>query len=198
MEVPLEPIMDKYGFLIDDEKRYKETESNSSHHQSDEEIGGQSEGSSDGILLEQWQELFDKATASFKGNKLPSKLHDKIKHSTRKGLPDSLRRRAWTVFTGVDQIMAQSKGQYKMLLKHADFEWNRWIQRSSADSSINGGNGGSEMSGLTTDDNQLEDYQNKRPCHVVLEQIERDICRTFPNHYLFQTVRDDDEEEQQR
>lgn len=185
--------MDKYGFLIDDEKRYKETESNSSHQQSDEDIGT-SEGSSDEILLEQWQELFDKAAASFKGNKLPSKLHDKIKHSTRKGLPDTLRRRAWTVFTGVDQIMAQSKGQYKMLLKQADFEWNAWIQRSSADST-NGNNGGSEMSGLTNDDNQLEEYQNKRPCHVVLEQIERDICRTFPNHYLFQTVRDDEDDE---
>jgi len=215
MEVTLEPIMDKYGFLIDDEKRFKTTESSShSHQQSEEEIAGQSsEGSNDNntILLEQWQELFDKATSSKKGrNKLPSKLHDKLKHSTRRGLPDSLRRRAWTVFTGVDQIMAQSKGQYQMLLKQADFEWNSWIQRSSENggnnNNNNGGNNGtsvSDMSGLTTDNDHhlengqlLDDYQNNnRPCHVVLEQIERDICRTFPNHYLFQTVRDDDEEE---
>mmetsp|Transcript_11882 Transcript_11882/g.18254 ORF Transcript_11882/g.18254 Transcript_11882/m.18254 type:complete len:923 (-) Transcript_11882:185-2953(-) len=189
------PIMDKYGFLIDDQKRFKEVES--SHHS---EETNQSEQDGTTVPLEQWQELFDKATSS-KGNKLPSKLHDKIKHSTRRGLPDSLRRRAWTVFTGVDQIMSQSKGQYKMLLKQADFEWSQWIRRSSINST-NGGSSGtnnsvSELSGLTTDndpDNQLEEYQNKRPSHVVLEQIERDICRTFPNHYLFQTIREDEDD----
>ncbi|KAL7498014.1 hypothetical protein ACHAWT_008522 [Skeletonema menzelii] len=187
------PIMDKYGFLLDDKKRFKEMESNSSDHQSEQE-GDQAEDIED--TLEQWQEIFDKVT-SCKGNKLPTKLQDKIKHSTRRGLPDSLRRRAWTVLTGVDQIMTQSKVQYKILLKQADFEWKQWTRRESVDSS-NGGSGTnsvSDMSGLTADeDSRLEEYQNKRPCHVVLEQIERDICRTFPNHYLFQTVRDEEKE----
>lgn len=189
------PIMDKYGFLLDDKKRFKEMENNSSHHS--EQEGDQTEHIEDS--LEQWQELFDKATAS-KGGPLPAKLHDKIKHSTRRGLPDSLRRRAWTVFTGVDQIMAQSKGQYEMLLKQADFEWNQWKRRASVDSSNGGGSGlsVSDMSGLTgDDDSRLEEYQNKRPHHVVLEQIERDICRTFPNHYLFQTVKDEEKEEEE-
>ena len=193
------PIMDKYGFLIDDKKRFKEMESSSSSNPNQQSEEGINDDDDDEVgeeimmePVEKWQELLDKASATTsKGGKtLPSKLHDKIKLYTRKGLPDPIRQRAWTIFTGVDKIMAQSPAEYTMLLKQADFEWNRWNRRPSM-SSIG------EMSQLTNHDNdsQLAEYKNKRPCHTVLEQIERDICRTFPNHYLFQTVKEDEEEE---
>ena len=109
-------VMDKYGFLIEDKKRYKEIERT------------REEADDSSISTEQWQGLFDKAAAS-KGSKLPSKLRNKIKRSTRKGLPDSIRQRAWTVFTGVEQIMTRSKGEYELLLQQADFEWNRCFAR---------------------------------------------------------------------
>jgi hypothetical protein len=225
---PKLPIMDKYGFLIEDKKRFMEMPSSISEAQADKGGGG-----GDMMELDKWYELLDNASSStlFSKDKKKTttptsllqpttKLQDKLKHYTRKGLPDSVRQRVWTVFTGVDQIRnnhrmkQQQPGEYIMLLQQADFEWNRWqnnihnndSRRSSIDHG--GGFGGtsvSEMSGLTNPDPELEEmeedvqlaeYKNKRPCHTVLEQIERDICRTFPNHYLFQTVREEEEEEE--
>jgi len=211
------PIMDKYGFLIEDKKRFLELPSSLSEEQGDDfsSEGGMME-------LEKWNELLDRASSSSTYSKdskkkttIPnSKLQDKFKHYTRKGLPDSIRQRVWTTFTGVNQIIrnntqqimkqqSSSPGEYVMLLQQADFEWNRWQNHTTNHSNNNSWTSSvSEMSGLTNPDQeemeedvQLAEYKNKRPCHTVLEQIERDICRTFPNHYLFQTVREEEDEE---
>lgn len=185
------PIMDKYGFLIDDKR--SSMDANNSLHQSEDSGGGGGGGMEDetAIDADKWEELLDKAEKSGGGANLSSKLQNTVKLYTRKGVPDSVRQRAWTVLTGVDQIMKKSSGQYEMLLKQADFEWKRWNRRASMD----GGTSVSEMSGLTDqDDSQLAEYKNKRPVHTTLEQIERDIERTFPNHYLFKTVKEEEEE----
>jgi hypothetical protein len=183
------PIMDKYGFLIDDKR--SSMDANNSLHQSEDSAGGGGMEDETAIDADKWEELLDKAEKSGGGTNLSSKLQNTVKLYTRKGVPDSVRQRAWTVLTGVNQIMKKSSGQYEMLLKQADFEWKRWNRRASMD----GGASVSEMSGLTDqDDSQLAEYKNKRPVHTTLEQIERDIERTFPNHYLFQTVKEEEEE----
>jgi hypothetical protein len=186
------PIMDKYGFLIDDKR--SSMDANNSLHQSEDSGGGGGMEDETAIDADKWEELLDKAEKSGGGTNLSSKLQNTVKLYTRKGVPDSVRQRAWTVLTGVDQIMKKSSGQYEMLLKQADFEWKRWNRRASMD----GGTSVSEMSGLTDqDDSQLAEYKNKRPVHTTLEQIERDIERTFPNHYLFKTVKEEEEEEEE-
>jgi hypothetical protein len=118
-----------------------------------------------------------KATISF------SNTQSKVKYYTRRGLPDSMRRKAWTVLTGVDAIMAQRRGEYEGLVKRAEEEFERWRVNMDDD------NG--KMERRQSDVSALGDTSVS---NAVLETIDRDIHRTFPKHYLFANdgIEDDD------
>jgi len=159
--------MDKYGFLLTDK-------SPDEHHtplHTDPDV-----------RLHKWQDMLDrvpksKATISF------SNTQSKVKYYTRRGLPDSMRRKAWTVLTGVDAIMAQRHGEYEGLVKRAEEEFERWRVNMDDD------NG--KMERRQSDVSALGDTSVS---NAVLETIDRDIHRTFPKHYLFANdgVEDDD------
>jgi len=100
-----------------------------------------------------WKNVLDKVSPLV-GTSSSSYIQDKVKHHIRKGLPDSMRQRAWVVLTGVDRIMNERKGVYQGMLRHA--------------------NSISQASGLTPNDK----YSNR----TVLNQIDKDTDRTSLKH----------------
>lgn len=150
--------MDKYGFLLTDKS--PDEHHTPLHNDPD-------------VRLHKWQEMLDrvpksKSTISF------SNTQSKVKYYTRRGLPDSMRSRAWTVLTGVDVIMAQRQGEYEGLVKRAEEEFERWRTNVEDDTG--------KMERRQSDVSALGDASVS---NVVLETIDRDIHRTFPKHYMF-------------
>jgi hypothetical protein len=150
--------MDKYGFLLTDKAP---NEHHTPLHNDPD------------FRLHKWQDMLDrvpksKTTISF------SNTQSKVKYYTRRGLPDSMRRKAWTVLTGVDAIMAQRRGEYEGLVKRAEEEFERWRVNMEDDTS--------KMERRQSDVSALGDASVS---NAVLETIDRDIHRTFPKHYLF-------------
>lgn len=95
----------------------------------------------------------------------------KLKSYARRGLPDSLRQKAWTTLTEADTLMAASPGMYKQLVSKANVEYNKMKELESA--------------GDTTSISKVGS---------LLETVERDIHRTFPRHYLFHSGFDEEDE----
>ncbi|KAL3810425.1 hypothetical protein ACHAXA_005633 [Cyclostephanos tholiformis] len=160
--------MDKYGFLIDEKdipivvKGVK--------------------GATEKINLFQikadakkWEGILDDVTANSK--KMFNFINpSKVKHNTRRGLPDGMRRKAWMALTGVDLIIKAHPGKYDELVDKATVDYKKLHDHESADNfSISCA---------------LERIG------VVLETIDRDINRTLPRHYLFQSGTKDKDDDQ--
>jgi len=100
----------------------------------------------------------------------------KVKHRTRRGLPDGMRRRAWTTITGVDLIVKSCPSMYEGLVNKAREEYDRFHRDACA---MNDNN----CSSLSNNDNDSVNAMG-----IVLETIDRDINRTYPKHYLFSSA----------
>ncbi|KAL7552692.1 hypothetical protein ACHAWF_015922 [Thalassiosira exigua] len=214
--------MDKYGFLLDDarcrpaQKRASagSTESGGGDSLSDlpvhDVFGGRAAEKPSAARTRRtvvaderrWENILEKVApgggggggggANSKFGASYGATQSKVKYHARRGLPDALRRKAWTVLTGVDLILAENPGEYDVLVERAEEEWRKWHDLESADgdfsascsSNVGGGGGGGK-----------EGKKEISPLGIALDTIERDIHRTFPKHYLFHTVKDDDEDE---
>ena len=134
------PMTDKFGALVGDEARKKDRIKLFVNKPTEDESS--------------WEQILD-TVSPLVDTKPYRDIQSRIKHHARKGLPDSMRERAWVVLTGVDVIMSQRKGVYDSYLTQAD--------------SI------SQSSGLTPN--------GKHASRTVLEQIDRDIERTCLKHF---------------
>ena len=168
--------MDKYGFLLPS---------------SPQNNNASSPSSSPDQRLQKWQEILERSNPKSKAATAISfsNTQSKVKYYTRRGLPDSMRSRAWTTLTGVDVIMAERQGEYQELVGKAEAEFEKWKETLQD-------NGGSN-DGINRRDSEvsmLGEDSVVSSSHAVLETIDRDIHRTFPKHYLFQSGGDDDNE----
>lgn len=181
--------MDKYGFLLDDD-RCKNTNSAGS---------SANENSSAALRFgagdaKRWETILDKVHPSSSSSK--KSHHDnasfnssgsvsyatsqsKVKYYARRGLPDVLRQKAWTVLTGVDLIMAENPGEYDALVDRAEEEWNKMHDLESA------GDLSSSMEGFGIKTKTPNKDVSGSRMGSILDTIERDIHRTFPKHFLF-------------
>lgn len=195
--------MDKYGFLLDDN-----------------EAAMANAATTDDNLVEllcpsdaKWEKLLDKIipitnnTNSFPTGRKRAAItatlanSAKLKNYARRGLPDSVRPKAWTALTGVDALMSRYPRKYVELVQKADEEYRKHhgdeecTSLSLAALCSNAMNGGSLVAApATTTDSHRTDVTNR--IGTVLDTIERDIHRTFPKHYLFHSgfdeCKDDD------
>jgi hypothetical protein len=164
--------MDKYGFLIDDK---------------DAAVAAM--GTTEKINIFQlraeakkWEGILGRVTAN--GKKKSNSVDDtyltnpsKVKYYARRGLPEAMRQRAWTALTGVDLIIKARPGKYDELVEQATVEYEKLHNHDSAHFSLD--------SGMET-------------MGTVLETIDRDINRTFPKHYLFQSRNEDNDDDHGR
>ena len=164
--------MDKYGFLVDDK-----------------DAAVAATGTTEKINIFQlraeakkWEGILGRVTAN--GKKKSNSVDDtyltnpsKVKYYARRGLPDGMRRKAWTALTGVDLIIKAHPGIYDELVDKATVEYEKLHNHDSAHFSLD--------SGMET-------------MGTVLETIDRDINRTFPKHYLFQSRNEDNDDDHGR
>lgn len=136
------------------------------------------------VRLNKWQDMLDRVPSGKKTVRF-SNTQSKVKYYTRRGLPDSMRRRAWTVLTGVDAVMAQREGEYEGLVRRADEEFERW--RCHVDN-------GEENDKMQRRDSEVSALGDASVSNAVLETIDRDIHRTFPKHYLFHNGLDEEDD----
>jgi len=155
--------MDKHGFLLDDDAITSS-------------VAGASTTSSSSIGEALWADILDRVGAS--PGPAPgarAAIQNDVKHRARSGLPDGLRKRAWTILTGVDLLMKERPGEYAELVDRAEEELVR----------------------LRDDDGADQDCESGRRVAGVLKmvqsQIERDVHRTFPRHYIFHMDHPDDD-----
>ena len=199
--------MDKYGFLLDDD---------------DDEAVATTSATTEENLFEvlcpsdaKWEKLLDKiipintttSTSSFSPSGLKraatttstSANVSKVKNYARRGLPDSVRPRAWTTLTGVDVVMNRYPRKYNDLVQQAEEEYRKHhVGEECATVSlgticcnaINASGASTAATPTAKDDN------GSNRVGTVLDTIERDIHRTFPKHYLFHSgfdeAKDDD------
>jgi len=240
--------MDKYGFLLEDDRALKHDEDDddyaSSQHSNDHNGHNHSSSNLSARLrsrytdARRWQNILDKVPSSSSSHNNTHKdnhnhkdnttthhsskslnnhsspnisyatTQSKVKYYARRGLPDSLRRKAWTLLTGVDLIMEENSGEYDALVAKADEEYRKMHDLdSAADLSesfgdyvgVNGGGGGGRGEGAdgggAGGSPGTDIPPNNKPLGTILETIERDIHRTFPKHYLFKSVHPDNEDE---
>ena len=114
--------MDKYGFLIDDNRSYTASSVGSI-------ISGGDSATADEELNANWQKILNKMDPSNLQiqNNYPSQpytnIQSKVKNYARLGLPDDLRQKAWTIITNVDLLMHKHKGEYEKLVDRAEKEY---------------------------------------------------------------------------
>ena len=159
--------MDKYGFLIDDNRSYTASSVGSI-------ISGGDSATADEELNANWQKILEKMDPSnlqIQNNYSSqpyTNIQSKVKNYARLGLPDGLRQKAWTIITNVDLLMHKHKGKYEKLVDRAEKEYILYeLERN-----VNEHQGKISTTQIT-------------PFRKVLDAIEKDIYRTFPNHYLF-------------
>ena len=159
--------MDKYGFLLDDNRSCTASSVGSI-------ISGGDSTTADEELNANWQKILDKMDPSnlqIQNNYSSqpyTNIQSKVKNYARLGLPDDLRQKAWTIITNVDLLIHKNKGEYEKLVDRAEKEYILYeLERN-----VNEHQGKISTTQIT-------------PFRKVLDAIEKDIYRTFPNHYLF-------------
>ncbi|KAL3763418.1 hypothetical protein ACHAWU_001991 [Discostella pseudostelligera] len=197
----IEIKMDKYGFLLDDDEAAsaKATTTNATADENLTELICPSDA--------KWEKLLDKtyknansSSLSLSGLKRATATTStanlsKVKNYARRGLPDSVRPKAWTTLTGVDVMMNKFPGRYEELVQKADEEYRKHHEDQECASvslgtmccdAMNGGSfaaaSAPEAAAATAEQGQTSDSNR---VVLVLDTIERDIHRTFPKHYLF-------------
>jgi hypothetical protein len=114
-----------------------------------------------------WEGILDDVTTA-NGKKVSNLINpSKVKYNTRRGLPDAMRRKAWMALTGVDLIMKAHPGKYDELVDKAAADYKKLHDHGSADN--------------------FSTSSTLERMGIVLDTIDRDINRTFPKHYLFQS-----------
>ncbi|KAL7489795.1 hypothetical protein ACHAW6_015512 [Cyclotella cf. meneghiniana] len=168
--------MDKYGFLLTDDcpPPHEDHNHHTPHFNHPE------------LRLHKWQDMLDRVPKSKHHAVSFSNTQSKVKYYTRRGLPDGIRSRAWTVLTGVDVIMAERGGEYQGLVKRAEDEFERW--RVGVDEQT------PHQNDVHRRISEVSALGDASVSSVVLETIDRDIHRTFPRHYLFHNGLEEEEE----
>ena len=193
--------MDKYGFMLADERYCTDdpggggddgsavlSHDGSSGYAASTVTGGSGGGGLARLRASdarRWEHILRaKAPTASRGNSRAggsssaasyATSRSKVKYYARRGLPDAMRRKAWTVLTGVDLILRENQGEYEALVRRAREEGDREAEELAGGESTTNG----------------EDGPRSRKS-TVLETIERDIHRTFPKHYLFHGKAEDD------
>jgi hypothetical protein len=197
--------MDKYGFLLDDDEAAAANAATTSANTEENltELLCPSDA--------KWEKLLDKTYKNANPSSFsPSGLKraattsstanlSKVKNYARRGLPDSVRPKAWTILTGVDVMMNKFPGRYEELVQKADEEYRKHHEDQECASvslgtmccdAMNGGSFAAAAAApdtaattTTAENGQTNDSSNR--VVLVLDTIERDIHRTFPKHYLF-------------
>ncbi|KAL9183787.1 hypothetical protein ACHAXT_004643 [Thalassiosira profunda] len=80
------------------------------------------------LSINEWKAQIQSCAPTASGE-WPSAVKDKAKALVRTGLPDSLRRHAWIVFTGVDRVVQEREGEYQSIVEEATRLMNRPRQR---------------------------------------------------------------------
>jgi hypothetical protein len=202
--------VDKYGFLIDDHDAPLTTTASKEDFA---ELLRPSDA--------KWEKLLEKITpiTNNNNNAYPSSFSPsglkraaattsssnltKVKNYARRGLPDSVRPKAWTMLTGVDVMMSRYPRKYDALVQKAEKEYRKHHEDqeiatvSLGNMCCNAMNGGSYVTAPAppaAEKIQASNCNNR--LGTVLDTIERDIHRTFPKHYLFHSgfdeTKDDD------
>lgn len=143
---------DKFGFIVENEQ-----------------VDAHFDGSATNMITkgnelnaEEWEELLERCAVTTSGE-VPKAALRKVKQHMRLGLPDSMRRRAWTAITGVDVLMPEREGDYDSLVEEGHRVLNVGDRIKERSSSMGGIASGQSIKGV----------------------IERDLHRTFPRHILF-------------
>ena len=170
------PKMDRYGFFVDESKQSSTVTGkiNMVQLRSD---------------AQKWESRLGKVSSSSDGNKSNgqrgsvdatySTNPSKMKYYTRRGLPDGLRKKAWTSLTGVDLIIKAHSGKYDELVNSASARYEN-LQTDNGNSN-----------------NKSSDSSNfdMGTIKAAMETIDRDIHRTYPKHFLFCGGNKDDEKD---
>lgn len=117
-------MLDKFGFIVEMEDISEEEHSlaNSSKKKNDDSSKLKMNQK---LAIANFAKLLNGAVGDAAGP-----THSMVKNFARKGFPDSMRRQAWTVITGVDKIMKEREGVYSNLSQ--DIEQGDSPNRSSA------------------------------------------------------------------
>ncbi|KAL7539874.1 hypothetical protein ACHAXR_009684 [Thalassiosira sp. AJA248-18] len=225
--------MDKYGFLLDDDHCVKR-EDHDNGSVTGSATGSTTNNSHDSKTAsiarlratdaKRWEQILDKVPTSKSFNSHHTNNNNsnnngnsssnlvssqsKVKYYARRGLPDSMRQKAWTVLTGVDLIMNEHPGEYDKLVEKAEEIWNRNNDlenggdlSASCEGFGSKGPSSAAAAAAKTNNNSKKiggcgdsDAVSVRVGNL-LDTIERDIHRTFPKHYLFHAVKNDNDED---
>ncbi|KAL7551198.1 hypothetical protein ACHAWF_016132 [Thalassiosira exigua] len=105
---------DRFGFIVDnDEDALTDVESLKTYDCGDTIATTEKE-----LSFGEWRVLLDRCAVTESGES-PAASRNTVKHFMRIGLPDSLRRRAWTTITGVDAMVQEREGDYDSLVETA-------------------------------------------------------------------------------
>ena len=100
--------MDKFGFILQDQ--------DGEYYADGSEIGTANNDDAQASNLNQ-----EDGAQCLKGN--TPKRSRLVKNFARKGLPNSMRHKAWTIVTGVDAIMAEKEGEYlELVVRSSEME----------------------------------------------------------------------------
>lgn len=142
---------DKFGFILENEEEKGDRDGSAV---SSDDCNYNVKTTEKELSMEEWSALLDSCAMADSGEP-PSVSQNTVKRMMRIGLPDELRRRAWTVITGVDVIVQERCGDYQSFVETATLfmkDENNFLL-----------DGGQPLKGV----------------------IERDLHRTFPRHCLF-------------
>jgi hypothetical protein len=165
------PKMDRYGFFVDESK------SSSSSIVTTGKINMVQLRSD----AQKWESRLDKVDGKKNNNQRGSvdatysTNPSKMKYYTRRGLPDGMRKKAWTSLTGVDLIIKAHSGMYDELVNSASARYE------NLQSSDNGNSNSNNDNNTSSDINNFDMGTVK----AAMETIDRDIHRTYPKHFLF-------------
>jgi hypothetical protein len=106
-------MLDKFGFIVemDDISEEHSLAANSSKKNDDSSKLKMNQK----LAIANFAKLLNGAVGDAAGP-----THSMVKNFARKGFPDSMRRQAWTVITGVDKIMKEREGVYSNLAQDTD------------------------------------------------------------------------------
>jgi hypothetical protein len=120
------------------------------------------------------------------------KLHSRV----RKGIPNSIRGKAWVTMANIDLTVKGKKGVYAKLVEHSCTDRFDGIHEALLPFIV-------DINDEEEDLDKQEEHQQQHvdpTADIMKETIERDINRTFPRHSMFydsysDSESDDDEEE---
>jgi len=136
-----------------------------------------------------WKQMLQ--PAEYKAIKASKPKRKKLYSRVRKGIPNSIRGKAWVTMAGVNIVIQQQEGVYAKLVEQSC----RDRDSNAADDQLEGiheallpfvvdikGESGDNENG---ENGTSGEDGNEGPTNAMKETIERDINRTFPRHSMF-------------